>query len=37
MAAQAMRGQFRGNGWFFYLMLLGIMAPASWWASASPS
>jgi putative spermidine/putrescine transport system permease protein len=27
MAAQAMRGQFRGNGWFFYLMLLGIMAP----------
>ncbi len=22
-----MRGQFRGNGWFFYLMLLGIMAP----------
>ena len=27
MAAQAMRGQFRGNGRFFYLMLLGIMAP----------
>ena len=27
MAAQAMRGKFRGNGWFFYLMLLGIMAP----------
>ena len=27
MSAQAMRGQFRGNGWFFYLMLLGIMAP----------
>ncbi|HEY4894072.1 MAG TPA: hypothetical protein VII10_20320, partial [Reyranella sp.] len=23
MAAQAMRGQFSGNGWFFYLMLLG--------------
>jgi putative spermidine/putrescine transport system permease protein len=27
MAAQAMRGQFRGHGWFFYLLLLGIMAP----------
>lgn len=27
MAAQAMRGRFRGSGWFFYLMLLGIMAP----------
>ena len=27
MAAQAMRGRFRGNSWFFYLMLLGIMAP----------
>ncbi|SKA10334.1 putative spermidine/putrescine transport system permease protein [Enhydrobacter aerosaccus] len=27
MAAQAMRGRFRGSGAFFYLMLLGIMAP----------
>ena len=27
MAAQAMRGQFRGHGLFFYLLLLGIMAP----------
>ena len=27
MSAQAMRGKFRGNNWFFYLMLLGIMAP----------
>jgi len=27
MSAQAMRGRFRGNNWFFYLMLLGIMAP----------
>ena len=27
MSAQAMRGKFRGNAWFFYLMLLGIMAP----------
>jgi len=27
MSAQAMRGRFRGNSWFFYLMLLGIMAP----------
>jgi putative spermidine/putrescine transport system permease protein len=26
-AAQAVRGQFRGNGAFFYLLLLGIMAP----------
>jgi len=26
-AAQAVRGQFRGNGGFFYLLLLGIMAP----------
>jgi len=26
-AAQAVRGRFRGNGAFFYLMLLGIMAP----------
>lgn len=26
-AAQAVRGRFRGNGGFFYLMLLGIMAP----------
>ncbi len=27
MAAQAMRGRFRGSSAFFYLMLLGIMAP----------
>lgn len=27
MAAQAVRGRFRGNGAFFYLLLLGIMAP----------
>jgi putative spermidine/putrescine transport system permease protein len=27
MAAQAVRGRFRGNGLFFYLLLLGIMAP----------
>lgn len=27
MAAQAMRGRFRGSGGFFYLMLLGLMAP----------
>lgn len=27
MSAQAMRGKFLGNSWFFYLMLLGIMAP----------
>jgi putative spermidine/putrescine transport system permease protein len=26
-AAQAVRGEFRGNGVFFYLILLGIMAP----------
>src|SRR5258708_4948824 len=26
-AAQAVRGQFRGSGAFFYLILLGIMAP----------
>lgn len=26
-AAQAMRGRFRGHGAFFYLLLLGIMAP----------
>lgn len=26
-AAQAMRGRFRGHGLFFYLILLGIMAP----------
>jgi putative spermidine/putrescine transport system permease protein len=26
-AAQAVRGRFRGNNGFFYLMLLGIMAP----------
>jgi putative spermidine/putrescine transport system permease protein len=26
-AAQAMRGRFRGHGAFFYLILLGIMAP----------
>lgn len=26
-AAQAMRGQFRGHNAFFYLLLLGIMAP----------
>lgn len=26
-AAQAMRARFRGNGIFFYLILLGIMAP----------
>jgi putative spermidine/putrescine transport system permease protein len=26
-AAQAVRGRFRGNGLFFYLLLLGIMAP----------
>ncbi|UPY36863.1 ABC transporter permease [Sediminicoccus sp. KRV36] len=27
MAAQAMRGRFRGHNAFFYLLLLGIMAP----------
>lgn len=27
MAAQAVRGRFRGNGLFFYLLLLGLMAP----------
>ena len=27
--------QFPGNSWFFYLMLLGIMAPSMWWVSAS--
>lgn len=27
MAAQAVRGRFRGNGAFFYLLLLGLMAP----------
>ncbi len=27
MSAQAVRGKFRGNGLFFYLLLLGIMAP----------
>ena len=26
-AAQAMRARFRGSGFFFYLLLLGIMAP----------
>jgi putative spermidine/putrescine transport system permease protein len=26
-AAQAMRGRFRGSGLFFYLVLLGVMAP----------
>jgi putative spermidine/putrescine transport system permease protein len=36
-AAQAMRGPFRGNGWFFYLMLSASWRPASWWASALPS